>query len=225
MAIFGKCCCCDLKTGNLVLGVLCLIGAIFGVGNSIKEIKNANTAIDTVDAVLSGLSESEVNEVFAQTPQFNSREEMYNASKLVLVSSAIHLVMSIIYIPASICLIAGAQKSNRKLVGVFLVVDGINIVISFLQILILSVMFGFDIFVVISCVIIIAFLIFIWLFPFSLYQTLQASGSHDGGGQVHYSGGAGSPAGGQVHYPAQTQAYVPVPMSVAYPAQGQQQKY
>merc|ERR1712080_652209 len=138
---------------------------LLGLGNSANDINNSKT--------------------------LSSTEE--NQNNIVLVSSAVFLVLYILYIPASICLIVGALKDNRKLVAVFLVVDGINIVLIFLKTLILFCIYGFFLGVLIISLIAVAFTIFIWLFPYSLYQTLQDS----------------SPSGGQVHYPAQTQSYSP----------------
>jgi len=184
MPIFGKCCCCSLQAGCIVMGVLALVGSVGQLGTAANTLANLGETNDLLaqqkDLLRSfgsfaGEGSSELNDALNQL-------DALDAYTPILIVKIIEY--AILYIPASICLIIGAAKRMGGLVLVWLVVNAIGMVLGIIEAILGFVLLGGSngtIYGVSALIISVGVALLLWLFAFSLRQEIQ---EEEAGGAV-----------------------------------------
>lgn len=185
MPIFGKCCCCSLQAGCIVMGVLALVGSVIQLGTAANALANLGETDDLLaqqkDLLrsfgnLGDAGNSQLNDAF------NKIDAVQDAITPILIVKVIEY--AILYIPASICLIVGAAKKMGGLVLVWLVVNAIGIILGIVEAILGFVLLGGTngmVYGVSALIISVGVALLLWLFAFSLRQEIQ---EEEAGGAV-----------------------------------------
>eukprot|EP00091_Calanus_sinicus_P022961 TRINITY_DN7557_c0_g1_i1.p1 TRINITY_DN7557_c0_g1~~TRINITY_DN7557_c0_g1_i1.p1 ORF type:complete len:168 (-),score=27.30 TRINITY_DN7557_c0_g1_i1:83-586(-) len=155
MAVLKKCFCCSLKTGNLIIGALLIIGSILAVARAIKD-------------------------VIAPSSYYNQDVRFQAFAADLWIISICDLVLSILMIVFSSLLLYGVNKGIAKYVKPILVMIPIDFVVRIIFIVLTAqyAHFAFPLSFVTNLVSVIGSVIdaFTWFFIYSHYKQLMEEG-------------------------------------------------
>jgi hypothetical protein len=171
MAIFNRCCCCSLKTGCMVLGILMVVGGLYGVGSSIKYLATY-TGLPSEDVM-----QKEV-EMFRRAGVDIDKDDIILFDGVTFYSNIVGLIHNSISVPIYTLLMVGVQNVTYKLIVPSMAWLPVSFVISIVHMAVVMALFGMDHMLMIVTMVVIfgivaALDLLLWLCLYSHWQQVK----------------------------------------------------